>query len=128
MAFGADTNAHTAFSETVYKLDLPEADEATLREGLLVLRDFADGLLIEDAEVEAEKGVIDGAQRERDSAQMRVLERQLELLFADTRYEDRLPIGVQAIGPAYGDRTTIEVARLVAEEIGGFQPPPGYGA
>ncbi|REJ85575.1 MAG: amidase [Acidobacteria bacterium] len=41
--------------------------------------------------------------------------------------EDGLPIGVQAIGPAYGDRTTIEVARLMAQEIGGFQAPPGYG-
>ena len=41
--------------------------------------------------------------------------------------EGGLPIGIQAIGPEYGDRTTIEVARLFAEEIGGFQPPPGYG-
>lgn len=37
-----------------------------------------------------------------------------------------LPIGLQAIGAELHDRTTIEFARLVAEEIGGFQPPPGY--
>ena len=35
-----------------------------------------------------------------------------------------LPIGVQIIGPAYGDRTTIETARIIATEYGGFQPPP----
>jgi amidase len=35
-----------------------------------------------------------------------------------------LPIGVQAIGPAYGDRTTIRFAELVEREIGGFTPPP----
>ena len=40
---------------------------------------------------------------------------------------DGLPIGLQAIGAEFHDRTTIEFARLVAEEIGGFVPPPGYG-
>lgn len=39
-----------------------------------------------------------------------------------------LPIGVQAIGAEYADFTTIELARLVAEEAGGFTPPPRFGA
>jgi amidase len=38
--------------------------------------------------------------------------------------DDGLPIGVQAIGPMYGDRTTIRFAELVEREIGGFTPPP----
>ncbi len=37
-----------------------------------------------------------------------------------------LPVGMQVIGPAGEDRTTIEFARLLAAEIGGFVPPPGY--
>ena len=37
-----------------------------------------------------------------------------------------LPVGVQIIGPHLEDHTTIEFARLLAEEIGGFVPPPGY--
>jgi len=37
-----------------------------------------------------------------------------------------LPIGMQIIGPALHDRITIDFARLLAKEIGGFQPPPGY--
>src|SRR5690606_19864718 len=37
-----------------------------------------------------------------------------------------LPIGVQAIGAAYADLTTIELARLVAVEAGGFTPPPRF--
>jgi amidase len=36
-----------------------------------------------------------------------------------------LPIGLQAIGAAYADLQTIEFARLVTEQLGGFQPPPG---
>jgi len=34
-----------------------------------------------------------------------------------------LPIGVQAVGAAYRDYRTIEFARLMADEIGGFQMP-----
>lgn len=37
-----------------------------------------------------------------------------------------LPIGLQAIGAEFDDRTTIEFARLMADELGGFQPPPDY--
>jgi amidase len=36
-----------------------------------------------------------------------------------------LPIGLQAIGDVYADLQTIEFARLVTQEFGGFQPPPG---
>ena len=37
-----------------------------------------------------------------------------------------LPIGVQIIGPQYGDRITIEFARLLEREYQGFVQPPGY--
>jgi amidase len=35
-----------------------------------------------------------------------------------------LPVGVQVIGPYLEDRTTIEFARLMASELGGFTAPP----
>jgi amidase len=37
-----------------------------------------------------------------------------------------LPLGLQAVGAEYADRTCIDFARLLADEIGGFVPPPGY--
>ena len=37
-----------------------------------------------------------------------------------------LPVGLQIIGPEGEDPTTIEFARLLAAEIGGFTPPPTY--
>jgi Asp-tRNA(Asn)/Glu-tRNA(Gln) amidotransferase A subunit family amidase len=37
-----------------------------------------------------------------------------------------LPVGVQIVGPYLRDRDTIEFARLLAQEIGGFRPPPGF--
>lgn len=40
--------------------------------------------------------------------------------------DDGLPIGVQIIGPHFGDRTTIRMACLMEREFGGFIPPPRY--
>ncbi len=37
-----------------------------------------------------------------------------------------LPVGVQIVGPQYGDRTCIEFARLLEREYYGFVPPPGF--
>jgi amidase len=37
-----------------------------------------------------------------------------------------LPVGMQIVGPYLGDRTTLDFARLLEREIGGFTPPPGY--
>lgn len=146
MSFGADTNAHTSFSETVYKLDLPEADAKTLREGLAVLRDFAGGLTLAPDEVEAEKGVIDSEERERDSAGMRLFERELRLAFAGTRLAERLPIGTREARAAFdpelvrgfyerwyrpdamtlvvvGDLRGLDPAPLVAEAFGDLRVP-----
>jgi amidase len=39
-----------------------------------------------------------------------------------------LPVGVQIIGPQYGDLTCIHVARLLEQEFQAFVPPPGYDA
>ena len=42
------------------------------------------------------------------------------------RTSDGLPVGMQIIGDAYRDRTTIWTAGQLAKLIGGFTPPPGH--
>jgi amidase len=37
-----------------------------------------------------------------------------------------MPAGIQIIGPAFGDRTTLALARAMDAEFGGFAPPPGF--
>ena len=37
-----------------------------------------------------------------------------------------LPVGLQIVGPYLEDRTTLALARVVAEATGGFEPPPRY--
>ena len=39
---------------------------------------------------------------------------------------DGLPIGLQAVGAEFNDYVTIDFARLMAAEFGGFQAPPDY--
>ena len=39
---------------------------------------------------------------------------------------DGLPVGLQIAGPFLEDRTTLDLARRLSEEIGGFERPPGY--
>ena len=38
----------------------------------------------------------------------------------------KMPVGVQAIGPEFGDRTTLRFTALCDEAFGGFTPPPGF--
>lgn len=47
-------------------------------------------------------------------------------VFPAGRSADGLPIGLQAVGAAYHDYATIDFARLLAQEVGGFEAPPGY--
>ncbi|HJQ59678.1 MAG TPA: amidase [Vineibacter sp.] len=37
-----------------------------------------------------------------------------------------LPVGVQIVGPQYGDRTCLRFARLLEREHYAFEPPPGF--
>ena len=39
---------------------------------------------------------------------------------------DGMPVGVQIIGPQYGDRTCIQFAGLLEKYYRRFEPPPGY--
>ena len=39
-----------------------------------------------------------------------------------------LPVGLQIMGPFLEDATPIEFARGIADVVGGFEPPKGYGA
>lgn len=103
MAFGADTNAHTSFRETVYKLELPpgadggKPDPATLADGLRFFRDLADGLLLDSQEVDKERGIILSEKLVRDTVEFRSLEAGLKFQMPDSKISQRLPIGLEAV-------------------------------
>ncbi|MFV0480900.1 MAG: M16 family metallopeptidase [Campylobacteraceae bacterium] len=94
MSFGGDTNAHTTFAETVYKLNLAHVDDESLDTGLLVLRDFADGALFEEHEVEEEIGVILAEKNARESEASLAGKERRELIYNGTKFADDV-IGVE---------------------------------
>jgi zinc protease len=97
LSFGADTNAHTSFDETVYKLELPKTSPDMLREGMRLLRDYADGMLLKDAEIDNERGVILSEKRTRDSASYRTYQARMKFLLPEARIPKRHPIGVEEV-------------------------------
>ncbi len=97
IAFGAHANAYTSFDETVYMLDLPNTDGDTLELGYNVMRDFCDGALLNDTEIDKERGVILAEKTSRDSVQMRLMEKQFEYLMPDSLIPVRFPIGTEQV-------------------------------
>lgn len=97
LGFGADTNAHTSFNETVYKLDMPDSDAQSLDTALVIMRDYADGLLLEAAEIERERGVILSEKRDRDSIGYRNWLASWAFLFPESLLAQRPPIGEDAV-------------------------------
>ena len=92
--FGPDVNAYTSFDETVYMIEVPTDRDGILVRGLEVLRDFAGGIALEEAEVDRERGVVIEEWRLRQGAGSRMQDAQLEALFGDSRYASRIPIGL----------------------------------
>jgi len=41
---------------------------------------------------------------------------------------DGRPVGIQVVADFLRDRTALTVAARISEVLGGFRPPPGYGA
>ncbi len=95
LAFGADTNASTSFDETIYQLELPEANEDILNEGLFIMRETASKLTLDSEAIEKERGVILAEKRARSSPAYNASIAQLSYYFRDTIIPDRLPIGTE---------------------------------
>ena len=96
--FGRDLNAYTSIDQTVYNIsNVPTTREGIIDSCLLILHDWADGLLLEPEEIDKERGVIHEEWRLRTSAQMRMLERDLPRLYPDSKYGYRMPIGTMEI-------------------------------
>ncbi|MCF8881803.1 insulinase family protein [Erythrobacter sp. SN021] len=101
--FGSDTNAHTSPTETVFKLDLPNIDEAKLAESMKLLSGMVRSPVLSDTNVGAEVPIVLAEKRERGGASERAGNASREILFAGQRLANRVPIGTEAtLGAATG--------------------------
>ncbi|HEX5476214.1 MAG TPA: insulinase family protein [Vicinamibacterales bacterium] len=93
MKLGPHVNAYTSFTETVFMLDLPTGDPGVVNKGLLALSDFAGGLTLDPKEIDKERGVVIEEWRGGLGAASRIRDKQIPVLYHDSRYAERLPIG-----------------------------------
>ena len=95
--FGADLNASTSFDETVYILPVPSDKPALVERAFDILQDWATGIRFDSTEVVNERGVVLGEWRSGLGVGSRLRDKEFPLLFAGSRYAERLPIGDTAI-------------------------------
>ncbi len=93
LAFGADTNASTSHTETLYKLDLPRNDPALLDTALILMRETASELSFSPEAVAREKGVVLSEMRDRNGWRQRDYVDSVKFEYPSARFPDRLPIG-----------------------------------
>ena len=86
--FGYDINAYTYFDETVYNIDNVNTTDKNLMDSvLLCLHDWSCGILLEDAEIDAERGVIEEEWRSRNNADFRLTESVLPKIYSEYQYQ-----------------------------------------
>lgn len=147
--FGGDLNAYTSFDETVYMLPVPTEDPETVDKGLLVLSDWANGVLFTDEEIDKERGVILEELRIGQGAQQRMRDEYFPELFKNSMYAERLPIGKKDIIEnfeydvirryykewyrpdlmaviAIGDLDANEMKKKIEEKFGSIKMPKKY--
>ena len=93
MRFGADVNASTGFDQTIYSLQVPTDPPQLLRKALVILGDWAGGVAFDPEEIDKERPVVVEEWRTGRGAGSRVRDQQIPVLFKDSRYAERLPIG-----------------------------------
>lgn len=94
VVFGADINAYTGFDQTVFMIPMPMDDPKNLDVGLRILRGWAHGLLFDHKEIDDERGVITEEWRMGLGASDRMQKKYWPILMKDSRYAERLPIGL----------------------------------
>jgi zinc protease len=95
-SFGSDTNASTEPTQTVYMLDLPHADRASLDTSLRVLADMADTAVFDPKIVDAERGVVLSEYGRRTELSVKLREMMMPLFFGGLKYAERDTIGTEA--------------------------------
>ena len=96
--FGGNINAYTSLDETVYRLsEVPTIREGIVDSALLVMHDWACGLLLLEDEIDAERGVIREEWRTGAQANRRMWKAINPLKYPGSQYAKRDVIGDTAV-------------------------------
>lgn len=96
--FGYNINAYTSLDETVYNLsDVPTYREGIVDSALLVLHDWSSFILLEEDEIDSERGVIREEWRSGAHAERRLWKESNKLKYPGSQYAKRDVIGDTAV-------------------------------
>jgi zinc protease len=131
MSFGGDTNAHTSFDETVYKLNLPE--DKFRDDAVKIMADYAMNMLLTKEEVEKERGIILSEKRARDTIDSRIWMQNINFLLPDNLIPKRLPIGIEETIKAAQQEDLLDYynqwyrpENMVLVVVGDIEPKPWH--
>jgi zinc protease len=106
MGFAGGLNAATGLDQTVYQLKIPTDNAEQFRKGFLILSDWASGVSFDTVELDKERGVIIEEWRGGQGADQRLYDATRKVIFAGSRYAERMPIGKLEVLQNF-DRDTI---------------------
>lgn len=155
-ALGADTNATTSPTQTVYKLDLPNANRATLDDSVRLFAGMIREPKLTASNLALDLPIVLAERREQAGAAQRILNATQDTLYTDLRLAKREPIGTletlrgatakavqefharwyrpeNAVIVLVGDADVEVLARLIEQHFGDWQgkgapiPAPDFG-
>jgi len=104
--FGSNINAYTSLDETVYNLsEVPVKREGVIDSALLVLHDWSSFILLEESEIDKERGVIREEWRQGQNANRRLWKESNKVIMDGSQYSKRDIIGDTAIINHFSNQT-----------------------
>lgn len=91
--FGSDTNAVTSTTQTVFKLDLPNATPASLDETFKLMSGMVTGPTLSASNLKSDLPIVLAEMRQRGGADKRVQDAMQKVLYAGQPLANREPIG-----------------------------------
>ncbi len=96
--FGYNLNAYTSIERTVYNISQVPTERVSVQDScLLILHDWANDLLLDGEEIDKERNVIHQEWRRTMVGEMRIVENLLPVVYPDSRYGYRFPIGTMEV-------------------------------
>ena len=93
ITFGKEINAYTGFDQTVYMIQLPADNVSLLDTGMLIIEDWAHNVTFDSKEIDKERGIITEEWRMGLGADDRMMKKWFPVVFKNSKYAERLPIG-----------------------------------
>ncbi|MEJ0027481.1 MAG: insulinase family protein [Rhizomicrobium sp.] len=97
LTFGADTNAFTAATQTVYAFDMPKNDAASVDTALTLMREIASNLTLSQAALDTERNVVLAEAHLRDVPIQHLQKSDWAFLYGDRAAAALMPIGKESI-------------------------------